>query len=78
MARFAFQPALHPALPFVYGPLDYCELRALFERIDGIFAMSGLEQEFINLALTGWKIDTDAIRPKRFVRFARLSVLALY
>ena len=38
--------------------------------------MSGLEQEFINLALTGRKIDTDAIRPKRFVRFARLSVPA--
>ena len=76
VACITFQPAHRPALPFVYGPLDYREPRALFERMDGILAMLALEQEFINLALTGWKIDTDAISPKRFVRFARLSILA--
>ena len=27
----AYQPALRPALPSVYGPLDYREQRALFE-----------------------------------------------
>jgi hypothetical protein len=76
MTSFTFQPSLRPALPCIYGPLDYREQRALFERIDGILAVSGLEQEFINLALTGSKIDADAISPKRFERFARLSVLA--
>jgi hypothetical protein len=63
MTSFTFQPSLRPALPCIYGPLDYREQRALFERIDGILAVSGLEQEFINLALTGSKIDADAISP---------------
>ena len=76
MTIFAFQPALRPALPCVYGPLDYRERRALFERIDEILAVSRLEQEFVNLSLIGWKIDTGALSSKRFERFARLSVLA--
>ena len=77
MASFTFQPALRPALPCVYGPLDYREQRVLFERINGILAVSGLEQEFVNLKLSGSKINTDAMSSKRFDRFARLSVLAL-
>ena len=47
MATFTYQPALRPALPCVYGPLDYREQRALFIRIDGILSVSGLEQDFI-------------------------------
>ena len=76
MTSFAFQPALRPALPCIYGPLDYREQRALLQRIDEILTVSGLEEEFINLALTDWQIDTDALSSKRFERFARLSVLA--
>jgi len=34
VVTFAYQPALRPALPCVYGPLEYREQRALFERID--------------------------------------------
>lgn len=74
---FTYQPVLRPALPCVYGPLDYREQRALFERIDGILSASGLEQDFINLALADRKIDTDATSAKRLERFARFSVLAL-
>lgn len=77
VATFTYQPALRPALPCVYGPLDYREQRALFERIDGILSASGLEQDFINLALADRKIDTDATSAKRLERFARFSVLAL-
>lgn len=33
---FSYQPALRPALPRVYGPLDYREQRALFQRIDWV------------------------------------------
>ena len=77
MATFTYQPALRPALPCVYGPLDYREQRALFERIDLILTISGLEQDFINIALADRKIDTDATSAKRLDRFARLSVLAL-
>jgi len=74
---FTYQPALRPALPCVYGPLDYREQRALFERIDLILSTSGMEQEFINLALADRKIDTDATSAKHLERFARCSVLAL-
>ena len=73
---FTYQPALRPALPCIYGSLDYREQRALFERIDVILSASGLEQDFINLALTDQKIDTTATSAKRLGRFARLSVLA--
>lgn len=77
MFTFTYQPALRPALPCVYGPLDYREQRALFERIDLILSASGLEQDFINLALADRKIDTDATSAKRLESFARISVLAL-
>ena len=56
--------------------MDYREQRALLQRIDEILTVSGLEEEFINLALTDWQIDTDALSSKRFERFARLSILA--
>jgi hypothetical protein len=73
---FTYQPALRPALPCIYGPVDYRDLRALFERIDRILSTSGLEQEFINLALEDRKIDTAA-SAKRLEHLARMSVLAL-
>lgn len=57
--------------------MDYRELRALLIRIDAILSASGLEQDFINLALADRKIDTDATSAKRLERFARFSVLAL-
>jgi hypothetical protein len=34
MLTFTYQPALRPALPCVYGPIDYREQRFLFQRID--------------------------------------------
>ena len=70
-----YQPALRPALPCIFGPLDYREQCTLFERIDVILSVSGLEQDFINLALTDQKIATAATSAKRLEHFARLSVL---
>ena len=77
VTTFTYQPALRPALPCTYGPLDYRELRALFIRIDGILSASGLERDFLNLALADRKIDTAATSAKRLARFARFSLLAL-
>ena len=57
--------------------MDYCEQHALLERVGAILSVSGLEQEFINLALADRKIATDATRAKRSECFARFSVLAL-
>ena len=76
MAILTYQPALRPALPCVYGPLDCREQRALFERIDLILSASGLEQDFINVALVVRRIDTDSTSAKCLERFARMSVLA--
>jgi len=74
---FTYQPALRPALPCVYGPQDYREQRALFERIDSVLSASGLEEEFIVLTLAERKIDTLAATATRLERFAKYSVLAL-
>lgn len=77
MFTFTYQPHLRPALPCVYGPLDYREQRALYERIDLILSTSGLEQEFINIALVEWKINTQHTSAKSLGQFARRSVLAM-
>ncbi len=77
MITLAYQPALRPALPCVYGPQDYREQRALFQRIDSVLSASGLEQEFIALILAERKIDTLTATATRLERFAKYSVLAL-
>ena len=71
-----YQPALRPALPCIYGPLKYREQRDLYQRIEGILRTSGLEQEFINLAVPDRKFDVVTAGAKRVDRFARMSVLA--
>ena len=45
--NLALQLALRPALPNVYGPLDYREQRALFERIDEILNQSGRDLDWV-------------------------------
>lgn len=77
MITFTYQPALRPALPCVYGPLDYREQRALFQRIDSVLSVSGLEEQFITLTLAERKIDTLSATAARLERFAKYSVLAL-
>ena len=77
MNIITYQPALRPALPNIYGPLEYREERALYERIDHILKVSGLEQEFINLALDDQQIDLATTSPKQLEWFANFSVMAL-
>lgn len=77
MESITYQPALRPALPCVYGCLDYREQRAVYEKIDAILSASGLEQEFINLTVADRGFDTENATAKRLDRFARFSVLAL-
>jgi hypothetical protein len=72
-----YHPVLRPALPNVYGPQEYREARALYERMDCILRVSGLEQEFINLALSDQQIDLATTSPKQLERFANFSVMAL-
>lgn len=46
----AYQFPLRPALPCIYGPLEYREERDLYERIDAILHTSGIENEYISAA----------------------------
>jgi hypothetical protein len=77
MTQFAYQLDFHPPLPCIYGPLEYREYRALFERINLILTTSGLEQDFINLTLAERQLDIDNASSKVLDRAARHSVLAL-
>jgi len=77
MESITYQPALRPALPCIYGCLDYREQRALYEKIDAILSASDLEQEFINLTVADREFDTQTATAKQLDRFARFSALAL-
>ena len=72
-----YQPALRPALPDIYGPTEYREQRAIYERIDQILTVSGIEQEFIRLALVDHASALVGASAKDLERFANLSVVAL-
>lgn len=76
-AIIAFQPALRPALPVIYGPLDYREQRALIERMDDILAASGLDGEFLAAAIADQGRDLSKHSAKQNARFARFSALCL-
>lgn len=76
-AIITFQPALRPALPTIYGPLDYREQRALIERMDGILAASGLDGEFLAAAIADQRRDLSKHSAKQNARFARFSALCL-
>jgi hypothetical protein len=45
--KIAYQPELSPALPVVYGNVDYQAFRALLIRIDELLERSGVEAEFL-------------------------------
>ena len=73
----AFQPTLRPALPTVYGPLDYREQRDLIVRIDRILSESKLDDAFLRAAIRDQGIDIDTRSAQQNARFARFSALCL-
>ena len=72
----AFQPALRPALPCVYGPIEFHRQRAFFQRMDEIINEAKLEEEFITLAVKEHGVDLAKVSGKKVERFARYSGLA--
>lgn len=46
----AYQFALRPELPCIFGPMEYREERELYERIDAVLHTSGIEREYIDAA----------------------------
>ncbi len=77
MSSFTYQPSLRPDLPQVFGPKEYREERELFIRIDEILSSSGLEGEFIKLAMQHHGLDCTKLSAKETENFCRNSVLAL-
>ena len=73
----AYQPALRPALPTVYGPLEYREQRATFERMDQILDRSGLDRDFLHAAMKDQGFDPGEHTAKQVQRFARYSFVCL-
>lgn len=73
----AYQPVLRPALPCIYGPVEFREFRDQFVQIDRMLDEGGIETSFVQLAraenAAEWA-DADA---QQLGRFARQSALAL-
>jgi len=49
-----FPAALRPRLPSIVGNVDYLTLRQRLEQIDSLLRGSGLERQFVELALQDW------------------------
>ena len=60
----AYQIPLRPALPNIYGPVEYRDERDLYERIDGLLHSTGIEGEYIAAAFAqsgrDWATATSA------------------
>ena len=76
-AIVAYQPALRPALPCIYGPVEFREYRAQLETIDAMLVEGGVECAFIQLALAENAAEWAGASGKELGNFARQSVLAL-
>ena len=54
-----FPQELRPQLPTIVGNVDYLTLRQRLEQIDTLLRDSGVERDFVQRALEGWKAATS-------------------
>jgi hypothetical protein len=73
----AYQPALRPALPCVYGPVEFREFRDQLVTIDAMLHEGGVEAAFVKAAAVEHAATLDGARAKACARFAQTSALAL-
>ena len=73
----AYQLPLRPALPCIYGPLEYREERELYERIDGILCTSGIEDEYVSAAFAESGCDWSSPTANAAGRFALYASIGL-
>lgn len=76
-ASIIYQPALRPALPCVYGPVDFRDYCDRFATIDRMLLEGGVEAVFIQAAVAEKAAEWEAASAAQLQRFARDSVLAL-
>lgn len=72
-----YQPELRPALPCVYGPVDFRDYRDRLVTIDRMLLEGGVEAVFIQAAVAEHAAEWAAASATQLQRFARQSVLAL-
>ena len=72
-----YQPALRPALPCVYGPVDFRDYRDRLVTIDRMLVEGGVEAHFISLAWAEHAPEWADASAAQLQQFARHSVLAL-
>src|SRR3989442_11094675 len=58
-----FPQSLQPPLPTIEGNVDYRQMRDELRRIDELLIQSGLESQFIRLALEPWSSGFPADDP---------------
>lgn len=73
----AYQPALRPALPCVYGPVEFREFRDQLVTIDRMLNEGGIESAFVQSAAAEHALTLAGAGAKAGRRFARTSALAL-
>lgn len=73
----SYQPALRPALPCVYGPVDFHDYCDRLVTIDRMLVEGGVEAAFIQAAVAEDAAAWAAASAKRRQSFVRQSVLAL-
>jgi len=73
----AYQTVLRPALPCVYGPVEYRQMRERFVEIDGLLEKGGIENAFVRAAWSEHACELEGASAKALERFTRTSALAL-
>lgn len=73
----AYQPALRPALPCVYGPVDFRDYRDRLVEIDWMLDEGGIESTFVQAAAAEHAVELEGASACACQRFARTSALAL-
>ena len=73
----SYQCPLRPALPCIYGPLEFRQERDLYQRIDGLLHSTGIEQACITAAFAQSGRDWSSATPAAIGRFGRYASIGL-
>ena len=73
----AYQFPLRPALPCIYGPLEYREERDLYERLDHLLCTTGIEAQYLAAAFAESGRDWSQATRKSIDRFALFASIGL-
>ena len=73
----SYQCPLRPALPCIYGPLEFRQERDLYQRIDRLLHSTGIEQACITAAFAQSGRDWSSATPAAIGRFGRYASIGL-